>query len=103
MIDLTTWLKSGKYLPPPMRDFHDQKRIFKRIQEMSDRYKWMPGEQPDFRVSMCYTIDIFLWFMAMHGYTLQKTRQSIDGARSLDETLEEFEQRERKAMAEFLG
>lgn len=100
--NLETWLRSGQYLPPVMRDFHEQKRIFKRIQEMSDRYKWLPGEQPDFRVSMCYTIDIFLWFMAMHGYTLQKTRQGVGGVRSLDETLEEYDARQWAARDEHM-
>lgn len=98
MIDLATWLKSGKYLPSPMRDFHDQKLLFKRIQEMSDRYKWLENEQPCFRVSMCYTIDVFLWFMAMHGYTLQRSRQRIDGVKSLEDELVEFEERQRVEM-----
>jgi hypothetical protein len=102
MRDLETWLRSGQYLPPAMRDFHDQKNIFKRIQEMSDRYKWLPGEKPDFRVSMCYTIDIFLWFMAMHGYTLQKTRQSVDGVRCLDATVKEYVDRQQEAMWEHI-
>ena len=25
-----------------------------------------------------YTIDVFLWFMAMHGYTLQRSRARVD-------------------------
>ena len=31
--ELDTWLKSGEYLPPPLRDFHDQKEVFKTIHE----------------------------------------------------------------------
>lgn len=30
------WLKSGAYLPKPMRDFHDQKDIFKAIHTTVD-------------------------------------------------------------------
>jgi hypothetical protein len=69
------WLKSGDYLPEPLRDFHDQKEVFKAmhsiIQEKPDamikRPTWIEGQ--------CYVIDVFLWFMARRGYTLQRTRR----------------------------
>ena len=31
MSDLTKWLQSGEYLPEFMRDFHDQKDVFKAM------------------------------------------------------------------------
>lgn len=76
--DLTTWMKSGEYLPPPLRDFHDQKDLFKTIHDTYDLSNnpyckdipWISGQ--------CYVIDIFLWFMAKHGWTLQRSRQKIE-------------------------
>lgn len=73
--DIDAWLKSGEYLPEPLRDFHDQKDVFKAMHEiirerpddLIKRPSWMEGQ--------CYVIDIFLWFMARRGYTLQRTRR----------------------------
>lgn len=72
--NIDVWLKSGEYLPGVLRDFHDQKDIFKAmheiIQEQRDNIKrpsWIEGH--------CYVIDVFLWFMAQRGYTLQRTRR----------------------------
>ena len=31
---LNAWMKSGEYLPAFMRDFHDQKDIFKAVYEL---------------------------------------------------------------------
>lgn len=73
---LEQWLKSGEYLPEVMRDFHNQKDIFKCIHERIDisnsdaPYKdinWVSGH--------CYVIDVFLYFMARRGYTLQRSRK----------------------------
>ena len=67
----SAWLKSGKYLPPAMRDFHDQKDIFKCIffhcrKAGGDGMSWIDAH--------IFTVDFFLWFMAAHGYTLQRSR-----------------------------
>ena len=72
------WMKSGKYLPRILRDFHDQKDLFKAMHQIVavDKHEyckdvgWVQGQ--------CYVIDIFLWFMARRGYTLQRTRQRFD-------------------------
>ena len=63
-------IKSGRYLPPFMRDFHDQKDLFKSIGQ------WGAKSQSniDWVKAHCYVIDIFLKFMALHGYTLQKSK-----------------------------
>ena len=75
--DLKAWLESGKYLPDMLKDFHDQKTLFKamhslyRDAEQVDRMpNWVDGQ--------IYTIDWFLWFMASRGYTLQKSRTKLD-------------------------
>lgn len=72
------WLESGKYLPTIMRDFHDQKDLFKAIHnnvKVEDHsyvkdVGWVTGQ--------CYVIDIFLWTMAKRGYTLQKSRMNFE-------------------------
>lgn len=67
------WMKSGRYLPIMMRDFHDCKDLFKtmhslyRDDECIKDVNWIRGH--------IYTTDVFLWYMASRGYTLQKTRK----------------------------
>lgn len=71
-IALQKWLNSGKFLPEFMRDFHDQKEIFKGIHLIyDDKTKQMPSWVSAHQ----YVIDWFLWFMASRGYTLQKARK----------------------------
>ena len=76
--DFDKWMTSGSYLPDFMRDFHDQKDLFKALDEVAERsvangnayikdLSWVGAQ--------VYTVDIFLWVMAKHGYTLQKTRK----------------------------
>lgn len=77
------WMKSGAYLPPPMRDFHDQKDVFKSVHEMVERSR----EKRDgidytdgvgWVAAQVYSVDFFLWYMARHGYTLQRSRQRLE-------------------------
>ena len=73
--DIEAWLKSGEYLPEPLRDFHDQKDVFKAIHEI---IKERPGDfikRPTWIEGQVYVIDIFLWFMARRGWTMQRTRR----------------------------
>lgn len=76
-MNLQSWLKSGRYLPAPLRDFHDQKEVFQAIDQVhkdpSDLIK-----RPSWIEAQCYVIDVFLWYMAMRGYTLQKTRTRLE-------------------------
>jgi len=73
--DIEAWLKSGEYLPEPLRDFHDQKDVFKAMHEIIQE---RPGDlikRPTWIEGQVYVIDIFLWFMARRGWTLQRTRR----------------------------
>jgi len=72
------WRKAGKHLPPFLRDFHDQKDVFKFVSQAAtpldkDPYSreltWVEGH--------VYVIDYFLWCMARHGYTLQRSRARL--------------------------
>lgn len=73
------WRQSGKHLPDFLKDFHDQKELFQAMHDMIGppnpddiikRPSWVEGQ--------CYVIDYFLWFMARHGYTLQKSRARLE-------------------------
>jgi hypothetical protein len=85
-LTLDEFLRSGQYLPPFLRDFHAQKDVFKAIGtkvHAKAEAAQAAGEYDadtydlDWRQTHVYTIDFFLWFMAMHGYTLQKTRARV--------------------------
>lgn len=80
--DLNTYLAKGEYLPKFLKDFHDQKDVFKyldRVQEENIKLH-RNGERHDsvnWRSAQIYTIDIFLWVMAKNGYTLQQCRRNL--------------------------
>lgn len=78
---LTAWMKAGKYLPDALRDFHDQKDVFKAmhdLQKPADPTDAIAGHYSlDFVTGQCYVIDRFLWFMARRGYTLQRSRARL--------------------------
>ena len=82
------WLEKGRRLPRFLRDFHDQKDLFKTLEQ-----KW-GREGGNYSVSwvaaQVYVIDRFLRFMALHGYTLQRTRAEVDTV-ELADTLKEAE------------
>lgn len=78
MDDKTTeWLKSLKYLPEPLRDFHDQKDVFKAMHDIINVQGHEYARSVDWVTGQCYVIDIFLWFMARRGYTLQRSRAKV--------------------------
>lgn len=100
--DLREFMDSGKYLPPPLRDFHDMKDTFKALHETvsvkdNDYCKaigWVAGQ--------CYVIDIFLWWMALHGYTLQRSRKALPFY-DLSETVDTARDRRTTAQIEALS
>lgn len=77
-INVEQWLKSGEYLPEPLRDFHDQKEVFKAMHEIVREQPGALIRRPDWMAGQCYVIDVFLWFMARRGWTLQRTRRQGD-------------------------
>lgn len=74
-INVDQWLKSGEYLPEPLRDFHDQKEVFKAMHEIVRETPGALVKRPNWMEGQCYVIDVFLWFMARRGWTLQRTRR----------------------------
>lgn len=99
---VATWRKSGKYLPRFLRDFHDQKDTFKAIHDtvnvMGHEYvkdiSWVAGQ--------CYVIDIFLWFMARHGYVLRRAHRKLPFD-DIEITTHEAKERFTRAMGQAMG
>lgn len=73
MDKLSEWLTSGEYLPHFMRDFHDQKDVFKAMHNTIKN----ADKNGNPRDGHIYVIDTFLWYMARCGYTLQKSRKDV--------------------------
>lgn len=70
---LYAWLKSGDYMPPEFRDFHNLKDLFKAMHNTIQN----ANENGNARDGHIYVVNTFLWYMARCGYTLQKCRKSL--------------------------
>ncbi len=108
--DIKSWLKEGKHLPVFMRDFHEQKRIFKWIGNKVESSKQAPESWtermrltmlPDWMSAHIYVLDYFLWFMAMHGWTLQRSRRPF-AFRDWEADLREMEEQDAEAFRAYL-
>ncbi len=95
------WRKASRYLPKFLRDFHDQKDLFKAIHETINVEGHSYAKDVSWVAGQCYTIDIFLWFMAKHGYVLRKTDVKLPFS-SLSETVSEVKAVRDKQMAAVL-
>ena len=101
--EVQAWRKKYLFLPKWLRDFHVQKDLFKTIHESVDISKAMPSDDNELNwvTGMCYVIDVFLWFMARHGYTLQKSHTKLD-FNDIDDTLEYWQEYRSQAFARML-
>src|SRR5690606_6416319 len=99
-MNVLKWIETGKHLPRFLRDFHDQKDLFKTIEQ-----EWGQPADKHYAVgwvaAQCYVIDRFLRFMALHGYTLQRTRTRVE-CYDLRETLKQAEEERQRQYAEEL-
>ena len=95
---LEAWMKSGKYLPPPMRDFHDQKEVFKAIHTITAEDPHSLIKSPSWIEGHVYVIDTFLWFMALRGYTLQKARNRLKFRNLEEDVYSQTEARNRASL-----
>jgi hypothetical protein len=99
-ISMNKWLESGKYLPSILRDFHDQKDVFKTIHilvrnhESTNKVNWIDAH--------IYVIDVFLWFMAKRGWTLQRSRMGIPFS-DLENDIERVKEVDRAVFSDFLS
>lgn len=92
MEDVKTYMKEQKHLPDFMRDFHDQKDLFKTL---FDLYSPLPNEVSELNPvnTHVFTLDYFLWFMAVHGYKLQKIRSKKLPFRNIHATIKTYKQK----------
>lgn len=93
--------KYQKHLPAFLRDFHDQKDVFKAIQWWRNKghttkqnIDWMAGH--------IYVIDTFLRFMAYHGYTLQKSRATVEGFGNLHHVVDAMQEEELDSLKHYI-
>ena len=91
MKTLEEWKSEGNHLPDCLKDFHDQKRIFRYMGYHYEKSAKEDGE-PLEHVPNCvdghvYAMDWFLWFMASKGYTLQKCRSKQVEFESIEDVL----------------
>ncbi len=70
--------RNGGYLPEVLKDFHDQKDVFKSLHWNYENNPPKSFKMPDWAEGHVYVIDWFLWFMASYGYTLQRSRAKVD-------------------------
>lgn len=97
-IALKRYLESKAWLPDFVVDFHDMKNVFKCIEDavVKNRISLGDKEHSNGNINWCdalaYTTDIFLWFMAEHGFTLQPSDTGLEHF-SIEETLKEWHKR----------
>lgn len=90
----------GKHLPRILRDFHDQKDVFKTIHSTVE----LPKELANLSwvAAHIYVIDIFLWFMAKRGYTLQKSRANVEFV-NINDDIKRVKDAETEALRNYLN
>ncbi len=81
------WMKQEppQYLPIFLRDFHDAKDFFKTLQAYYEFPEDLKGH--NWVSNHIFTVDFFLWFCGVHGYTLQKSRKKGVEFEDMDATL----------------
>jgi hypothetical protein len=99
------YVRDAQHLPAPLRDFHDQKDVFKTFHgwlgELSEKDKQHGFSRPSWADGQIYVIDGFLRFMAACGWTLQRSRASVNFA-SLDAAIKARQDEEAKSLREYL-
>lgn len=103
------WLDKQEFLPPELRDHHAQKDVFKRVQQMveakrsSESASVYDRDLPNWISAHIYTVDFFLWFMAMHGYTLQRARTRKLVFYDLAATIAAFKEEQTQALRRMMS
>lgn len=96
------FLESGKHLPPFLRDFHNQKDVFKTLWCYMDKSSFPKEIQTlgwvNFHIII---IDIFLWWMAKRGWTLQRSRQKVEFL-DVNEDIKKYKDEQTEAFKKFL-
>jgi hypothetical protein len=100
--DARKYCLSGDYLPEILKDFHDQKDLFKTIWNWwCDKIRSKLGL--NWRDGHIFIIDYFLWFMALHGYKLQKIRTGKAEFYKIEESIKSHKNEEVKMLKKLLS
>ena len=97
-------ITEDELMPDCLKDFHDAKDLFKALwtscmtkddkaDHMYRGFNW--------RNTMCFVMDKFLWFMAQHGYVLRQARHKRDYA-NMGETIEKNREQSANALEQLL-
>lgn len=70
------FVEEGLHLPDFLKDFHDQKDLFKYLGEIKSRKPPIAAE--GWVYDQIFTIDYFLWILGQCGWTLQRSRRPIE-------------------------
>lgn len=97
-LKIENYRKEYCFLPEFMKDFHDQKILFRYIRSVIDHSEkdHILNVVDDYSAHI-YIIDYFLYIMAKYGYTLQKSRMKFD-FEDINESLKNFRNEEGKKM-----
>lgn len=93
------WRQEQGHLPEFLKDFHDAKALFRTLSVFFENSDECPISWVDGHV---FTIDYFLWFMAIHGYKLTKTRADVE-VDCIHETIKEFDPRNQARLANLIN
>jgi hypothetical protein len=88
------YVRSGKHLPAPLRDHSDAADVFRAMHGLMDFSGGGYGRNTGVTEGHCYVIDMFLWFMAKRGYTLQRSRAPVE-FRDLDTDVQAYVKQQR--------
>jgi hypothetical protein len=96
------YVESGEHLPDFMKDFHDQKDLFKAFYEQWNDGSVQVLKDVSWRDAHVFTVDIFLWWMGLHGYKLQKTRKKGVAFPEPEQTIKELREEAREKFSKLL-
>lgn len=98
-MDAKEFVRSGKHLPPVLREWSFQGWLFRWIDLAVAKRKaeddHLSVKLPDCIAAHIYVIDYFLWFMGQFGYTLQRSRAKVEFY-DLQACIAEFERQQRE-------
>lgn len=100
-MDPRDWMKEGEYLPEFLRDFHDAKDFFKTLQASYKFPKDLSGHT--WVSNHIFTVDFFLWFCGIHGYTLQKSRKKGIDFEDLAKRIDAMKSEDQKRLIDAIG
>jgi len=104
MKNLKEYMDNQENLPEFLKDFHDQKDLFKAIYEQyKEGNKKELLEDVNWVDALVFTIDVFLWWMGQHGYKLQKSRKKDIEFYEPSETIKYYtDKRKEKSIMSFM-